>query len=53
VLEPDQVDQVAKLLDERLGLDALWVFGSFASGAVTAESDVDLAALFRRRPSAV
>ena len=35
----------------RLGtLDALWVFGSEASGAATARSDIDFAALFAIRP---
>jgi predicted nucleotidyltransferase len=53
MLAPDEVGLIAKLLDERLGLDALWVFGSVAAGAVTETSDVDLAGLFRRTPSAV
>lgn len=39
-------------LDRRVGLDALWVFGSVARGDDTTGSDVDLAALFARRPSA-
>lgn len=51
VLGPESVEQIAKLLDERFGLDALWVFGSVASNAATATSDIDLAALFARRPA--
>jgi predicted nucleotidyltransferase len=35
----------------RLGtLDALWLFGSEASGTATARSDIDFAALFAVRP---
>lgn len=51
MLGPESVEQIAKLLDERFGLDALWVFGSVASSAATATSDIDLAALFARRPT--
>jgi uncharacterized protein len=40
-------------LDDRFGLDALWLFGSAASGSARSGSDIDLAALFRRPPSAV
>ena len=40
-------------LDDRFGVDALWLFGSGARGGLTEESDVDLAALFKRHPSAV
>ena len=39
-------------LDRIAGLDALWLFGSEASGRSTPESDVDLGALFAARPSA-
>ena len=35
---------------ERAGLDALFVFGSEAAGTPRRDSDVDLAALLRRRP---
>ena len=44
------IDRIASLLDERFGLDALWLFGSEAQGRARADSDVDLAALLRRRP---
>ena len=50
-LEPVRLNAVAELLEARFGLDALWLFGSEAAGRATAESDVDLAALFRRVPS--
>lgn len=51
----EQLQQAAAYLEERFGLDALWLFGSEARGEVTAESDVDLAALFsiRSRPEDV
>ena len=51
-LEPSRLSAAAELLDERFGLDALWLFGSEATGRAAAESDVDLAALFGRPPSA-
>ncbi|HEX7186424.1 MAG TPA: nucleotidyltransferase domain-containing protein [Thermoanaerobaculia bacterium] len=40
-------------LEERFGLDVLWLFGSEAQGTTHPESDVDLAALFRQRPDAL
>src|SRR5436309_2543951 len=43
---------IADLLEGRFGLDALWVFGSEAQGTAGIESDLDLAALFRRAPTA-
>lgn len=46
---PD-LDLAAERLERRFGLDALWLFGSRAIGAARADSDLDLAALFRRRP---
>jgi len=49
VLDTAQIGRLATLLDERFGLDALWVFGSVARGTATETSDVDLAALFSRR----
>lgn len=53
VLSPSLLHRAAEWLDERFGVDALWVFGSEATGMATDTSDVDLAALFRRRPSAL
>jgi len=38
-------------LDTLFGLDALWLFGSEAAHRTTAQSDLDLAGLFRRRPT--
>lgn len=42
---------VLDLLDEDFGVDTVWLFGSEAAGRARGDSDVDLAALFRRRPS--
>jgi predicted nucleotidyltransferase len=47
------IDRVVALLDERFGLDALFVFGSEAAGTKHRDSDLDLAALLRRRPDAL
>ena len=47
------IDRVVALLEERFGLDALLVFGSEAVGTQHRESDLDLAALLRRRPDAL
>lgn len=47
---PD-LDLAVERLDRRYGIDALWLFGSRAEGAVREDSDLDLAALFSRRPS--
>ena len=43
----------ADLLDRRFGLDTLYLFGSHAAGHARPDSDVDLACLVRRSPSAV
>lgn len=51
VVGPQMLHRITQLLDERFGLDTLWVFGSQASKKATSRSDVDLAALFRSRPS--
>lgn len=45
------VAKAIELFDRRVGLAALWVFGSQATGTARADSDLDLAALFRRRTS--
>lgn len=42
--------RAVELLERRFGLEALVLFGSHATDATHRESDVDLAALFRRRP---
>jgi len=46
----DQIDRIVDFLEGRFGLDTLWLYGSEALGTARAGSDVDLAALFRRRP---
>ncbi len=46
-----QLTLIERALDDVGGLDALWLFGSEASGRATATSDVDLAALFTSPPS--
>lgn len=53
MLSEKSIQPVVERLDREFGLDALWLFGSEARGAATSSSDVDLAALFWRRPSAV
>ena len=53
MLSETLVERVVALLDERFGLDALFVFGSEAAGALRRDSDLDLAALLRSRPSAL
>jgi predicted nucleotidyltransferase len=45
----DQIDRIIDFLDRTFGLDTLWLYGSEARGAAKPDSDVDLAALFRRR----
>lgn len=46
----DRLRLAVDLLDQRLGLGALWLFGSEAQGAARPDSDVDLAGLFHRSP---
>jgi len=53
VVADTALEALSAALDRRFGLDALWVFGSEARGAAGPRSDLDLAALFRRRPSAL
>jgi len=53
VLSAAQIDLLKEHLDGRFGLDALWLFGSEARGSAGPFSDIDLAGLFRRRPSAL
>jgi predicted nucleotidyltransferase len=53
VLDSTQIQRIAERLDARFGLDALWLFGSEARGTAGVRSDLDLAALFRRKPSRI
>ncbi len=51
MLSPDDLERAVDFLDERFGVDVLWLFGSEAQDRARPDSDVDLAGLFRRRPS--
>jgi predicted nucleotidyltransferase len=51
MLDSAILDRAILWLDERFGLDALWLFGSEVRGAATTDSDLDLAALFRCAPA--
>jgi len=53
VLSSANLQTVIETLERHFDLDALWLFGSQAAGRAHAESDLDLAALFARRPSTV
>ena len=50
---PRPISEIISRLEDRWGLDALWVFGSRATGTARADSDWDLAALFQTRPDPV
>jgi|SRR5215213_9133032 len=50
MLTSDEINRITTVLDRWFGLDTLWLYGSQAEGTARADSDVDLAALFRRRP---
>lgn len=50
MLTQDQIDRVTTVLDRWFGLDTLWLYGSHAKGTERQDSDMDFAALFRRRP---
>jgi predicted nucleotidyltransferase len=47
----EELEKIVTFLDLRFGLDTLWLFGSEAAGTARKDSDLDLAALFRRRAS--
>lgn len=47
------LERIVELLDDRFGLDSLLLFGSAARREMHRESDLDLAGLFRRRPTAL
>ncbi len=45
------LDRIIDCLEQRFGLDALWLFGSQAEDRATVSSDVDVAVLLSRRPA--
>jgi len=45
------LQRAADFLDQRFGLDTLWLFGSEARGDARPDSDVDLGALLQQRTS--
>lgn len=45
-----RLQRAVDFLDEQFGLDTLWIFGSEAQDKARPDSDIDLAALFSRRP---
>jgi predicted nucleotidyltransferase len=49
----EDLQRIVSFLEGRFGLDTLWLFGSEAQGRARPDSDVDLAALFPRRPTAL
>jgi predicted nucleotidyltransferase len=53
MITEDALRSAADLLERRFGVDVLWLFGSEARGTARRDSDVDLAALFPRRPTAL
>jgi uncharacterized protein len=50
-IDPEKLEQVATCLDQKFGLEVLWLYGSAAKGTERKDSDLDLGALFTRRPS--
>jgi predicted nucleotidyltransferase len=53
MIKPEDLQKAVDILDRRFGLDSLWLFGSEAQGTARPDSDVDLAALFKGRPTPV
>lgn len=53
MLTADEIHRITAVLDRWFGVDELWLYGSQAEGGARADSDVDLAVLFRRRPEAL
>jgi predicted nucleotidyltransferase len=51
VISDAQIARIETILNLVGGLDALWIFGSEATGTSRPTSDVDIAALFASRPS--
>ncbi|MCP4661418.1 MAG: nucleotidyltransferase domain-containing protein [bacterium] len=46
----ESIQELIALLDQRFGVDTLWIFGSEARGQARADSDLDVAVLLRARP---
>jgi len=53
MINASDLQRAADFLEERFGLESLWLYGSEAKGMAGPESDVDFGALFRRRPTAL
>ena len=53
MLSPEDLQRAVDFLDQRFGVDVLWVYGSEAQDRARPDSDVDLGALFRRRPTSL
>lgn len=53
MVTPDDLQKAVEILDLKFGIDTLWLFGSEAQGTARSDSDVDLAALFKRRPTPI
>jgi hypothetical protein len=51
-VDPTVLETLQRAVEQRFGVDALWVFGSVARGTDHEGSDVDLAALFAEPPAA-
>lgn len=50
-INPETWRRATAVLDQRFGLEVLWLYGSAAKGTDRKDSDLDLGALFTRRPS--
>ena len=46
------LEELLTLLDKRVGVDSLWVYGSVSSGRARSDSDLDVGVLARERLSA-
>ncbi len=50
-IDPEAWRRAAASLDQQFGLEVLWLYGSAAKGTDRPGSDLDLGALFTRRPT--
>lgn len=53
MLGAQQTGTILEMLAARFGADAVWIFGSQACGRETPRSDIDVAVLFRTRPTPI